>query len=67
MKVIHTADWHIGQIFYDYSRQEEHAYFLEWLIGFITDEKIDLLLISGDVYDGPNPSAEAQKLFYSFL
>ncbi len=67
MKIIHTADWHIGQIFYDYSRHQEHVLFLEWLTNWITDEKIDILLIAGDIYDGPNPSAEAQKLFYSFI
>jgi exonuclease SbcD len=54
-------------VFHDFDRHDEHVHFLKWLTGYITDNKIDVLLIAGDVYDGPNPSAEAQKLFYSFI
>ena len=31
MKILHTADWHLGQTFYEYDRREEHFHFLEWL------------------------------------
>ena len=31
MKILHTADWHLGQTFYEYDRREEHLHFLEWL------------------------------------
>lgn len=67
MKFLHTSDWHIGQYFYDYSREYEHRIFLNWLIRTITDEKIDVLLISGDIFDVANPSAQANRMFYEFL
>lgn len=67
MKIIHTADWHLGQTFYGYERAYEHRIFLSWLAKQISDREIDALLISGDVFDNPNPSAEAQSMFYDFI
>lgn len=67
MNILHTADWHIGQLFYQYDRQEEHSRFLNWLVTVLCEKKIDLLLISGDIFDQVNPSAAALRLFYSFL
>lgn len=67
MKIIHTADWHLGQTFYGHDRVREHAIFLEWLCGTIKTTGADLLLIAGDVFDSPNPSAESQRMFYKFL
>lgn len=67
MKVLHTADWHIGQLFYEYDRTYEHEQFLIWLTEVLCREKIDLLLISGDVFDIANPSAQSIRLFYNFL
>ena len=67
LKIIHTADWHIGQTFYDYDRKNEHNLFFAWLKELLKQEAIDLLLIAGDVFDTPNPSAESQRLFYHFL
>jgi exonuclease SbcD len=67
MKVLHTADWHIGQLFYEYDRSFEHQQFLNWLIQIIKDEGVDVLLISGDVFDLSNPSASSIKMFYTFL
>lgn len=67
MKIIHTADWHLGQTFYEYERKEEHAIFLNWLRTQIKEHGVDLLLIAGDIFDTQNPSAEAQKRYYTFL
>ena len=67
MKIIHTADWHLGQSFYGYDRKTEHIRFLSWLKDMIRKHGIDVLLIAGDVFDNPNPSAESQKIYYSFL
>ena len=67
MKIIHTADWHIGQTFFGYDRFQEHQYFLDWLTDQITTQQIDVLLISGDIFDVANPSAQAQRQFYRFL
>jgi len=67
MKILHTADWHIGQLFHEYDRSYEHQQFLDWLVQTLQTEKIDVMLISGDVFDISNPSAASIKMFYSFL
>lgn len=67
MKIIHTADWHLGQSFYEYDRKTEHACFLTWLKKTVRENNTDILLIAGDVFDSPNPSAESQKIYFSFL
>ncbi len=67
MRVLHTADWHIGQLFHEYDRTYEHQQFLNWLLETLINEHIDILLISGDVFDLSNPSAASIKMFYSFL
>ncbi|MFI3263264.1 MAG: exonuclease SbcCD subunit D C-terminal domain-containing protein [Rikenellaceae bacterium] len=67
MRLLHTADWHLGQTFYEYERKQEHGLFLAWLREQVKEHEIDLLLISGDVFDTQNPSADAQKMYYTFL
>jgi exonuclease SbcD len=67
MKIIHTADWHLGQNFYEYDRKAEHACFLTWLKKTVAENSADILLIAGDIFDSPNPSAESQKMYFSFL
>lgn len=67
MKLIHTADWHLGQTFFEYDRKAEHEQFLSWLRQQIKNKEVDLLLIAGDIFDSPNPSAESQRIYYHFL
>lgn len=67
MKVVHTADWHIGQLFHEYDRTYEHQQFLDWLVGILSEQHVDVLLISGDVFDSSNPSATSVRQFYRFL
>ncbi|MBS1781127.1 MAG: exonuclease SbcCD subunit D C-terminal domain-containing protein [Bacteroidetes bacterium] len=67
MKILHTADWHLGQFFHEYDRSYEHQQFLNWLLTILSGAGIDVLLISGDVFDLSNPSAASVKMFYSFL
>ncbi|MDR1761049.1 MAG: exonuclease SbcCD subunit D C-terminal domain-containing protein [Bacteroidales bacterium] len=67
MKFIHTADWHLGQNFFDNSRIGEQKAFLCWLHEHIVMHNVSLLCIAGDVFDTQNPSAEAQKIYYDFL
>lgn len=67
MHILHTADWHLGQTFFGYERTREHRVFLEWLASIIKERRTDLLLIAGDVFDTPNPSAESQRMLYDFL
>ena len=67
MKIIHTADWHLGQSFYEYDRKTEHTRFLAWLKDIVQTCQADVLIIAGDIFDSPNPSAESQRIYYSFL
>ncbi|MDR3268341.1 MAG: exonuclease SbcCD subunit D C-terminal domain-containing protein [Tannerella sp.] len=67
MKLLHTADWHLGQTFFEYDRKAEHQQFLAWLATQVKAPDIDVLLIAGDVFDNPNPAAESQRIFYKFL
>lgn len=66
-KMIHTADWHLGQKFMSRDRLEEHKVALQWLKATIEENKIDLLLVAGDIFDIQNPPNAAQKLYYEFL
>ncbi|ALJ01503.1 nuclease SbcCD subunit D [Rufibacter tibetensis] len=67
MRVLHTADWHLGQRLANQERTEEHRAFLNWLCETICDQKIDLLVIAGDVFDTGFPSNTALKLYYDFI
>ena len=67
LKLIHTADWHLGQSFFGYDREVEHRAFLDWLIAVLSERQADVLLIAGDIFDVANPSAGAQRMFYHFL
>ena len=67
MRILHTADWHIGQRLYERRRIDEHRQFLEWLLKTIKCEKVELLLVSGDIFDTSLPSADAMNLYYEFL
>ena len=67
MKIIHTADWHIGQNFYNYDRMEEHKYFFAQLNDIVKKEKPDALLISGDIYHTSIPSNSSTKLYTEAL
>lgn len=65
--VFHTADWHLGQSFFGFDRDYEHARFLDWLLAELQRQQPQALLIAGDVFDSINPSAVAQKRYYNFL
>ena len=67
IRIIHTADWHLGQTFFGFDRTPEHEHFLAWLAQTIQANEIDALLIAGDVFDVSNPSAASQRLFYRFI
>ncbi len=67
MKILHTADWHLGKKLHKHDLSKDHQLFLDWLINFIQEQKIDLLLISGDVFDLANPPIEARAMYYWFL
>ena len=66
-RVLHTSDWHIGRRLKEHDRNEEFRNFFDWLEKLIVSEKIDTLLVSGDIFDNTTPTVTAQKIYYSFL
>jgi exonuclease SbcD len=67
LKILHTADWHLGQKFFHRTRQQEHRAALEWLLNLIREEAIDVVILAGDIFDTDNPPNYARKLYYDFL
>ncbi|WP_187261922.1 exonuclease SbcCD subunit D C-terminal domain-containing protein [Pontibacter beigongshangensis] len=67
MRILHTSDWHLGQRLVNLERTEEHQCFLDWLLQTIEQEQVEVLLISGDVFDTGAPSNTALKQYYGFL
>lgn len=67
MKVLHTSDLHIGKNLHKHKINFAHEHFFDFLINTIINEKIDLLLISGDIFDTTYSSISTQKIFYDFL
>lgn len=67
MKILHTADWHIGKALHKYALSSEMSFFFDWLLEHLVTEKIDLLLVSGDIFDVSRPAVEDRKIYYNFL
>jgi exonuclease SbcD len=67
LRILHTSDWHLGHTLHDLDRQHEHDHFLDWLIDLLGAERIDALLVTGDLFDSANPSALSQARWFSFL
>ncbi len=67
MKILHTADWHLGKKLYDFSRIEEQRAVLEEICQIADSQNADVIVIAGDLYDTFNPPTEATELFYQTL
>jgi exonuclease SbcD len=67
LRVLHTADWHIGRTLHGKRRYDEFTQFFAWLADTIEEQAIDVLLVAGDIFDVSSPSSRAQELYYNFL
>jgi exonuclease SbcD len=67
MKILHTADWHLGKKLNGFSRHPEQVLVLNEICQLADEHCVDLVLIAGDLFDGPNPSSESTELFYKTL
>lgn len=67
MRLLHTADWHLGHQLYDHPRDHEHAAFLAWLLDTLAAQEVDALLVAGDIFDAAIPPAQAQRRWHDFL
>lgn len=64
MKILHTSDLHIGKKLMGRERYREYVAVLEEIRSICVEEKVELALIAGDVFDSYTPSAEAEQIFY---
>lgn len=68
MRFLHTADWHLGRIFYGQYLTEDQAHVLEnQFFSILKDEKIDGILLAGDIFDRAVPPIEAVELWDSII
>ena len=67
MKILHLADLHIGKIVLEQSMLEDQKYMLNQIIQKIKEENIELILISGDIYDRSVPPSDAVEVLNDFL
>lgn len=67
IKILHTADWHIGKRLYKKSLDEDIVLFFEWMVSVIKEEGIDVLVVAGDIFDSANPSHASRKVYYDVL
>ena len=67
MKVLHTSDLHLGKSLLEESFYEDQKYMLEEIIQIIKEKKVEVIMISGDIYDKNIPSVDAVHLLNKFL
>lgn len=67
MRILHTADWHLGKLIHGIYMTEDQAYLLDQLLAYITADAPDLIIIAGDIYDRAIPPVEAIDLLNHFL
>ncbi|MEQ1570647.1 MAG: exonuclease subunit SbcD [Myxococcota bacterium] len=65
MRILHTSDWHLGRTLHGYSRHLEHQQLVDELVDVAAD--VDLVIVSGDVFENANPPIEAEELFFDAL
>jgi exonuclease SbcD len=64
MKILHTADWHLGKRLDSFSRIDEQVLVMNEIVDIADRENVDLVIIVGDLFDAFNPGVEAIELFY---
>jgi DNA repair protein SbcD/Mre11 len=67
VKILHTADWHVGRTIRGRSRMEEQADVLDEMVALARAEGVDVILVAGDQFDSSSPSPEAERLVYRTL
>lgn len=67
LRIVHTADLHLGHTLHGVERAYEHDRFLGWLLDLLEERQANALLVSGDVFDSSNPPAQAVAKWYRFL
>jgi exonuclease SbcD len=67
LRVLHTADWHLGKKLEYFSRHEEQIEVMNEICQIADEQEVHLVIVAGDLFDTFNPPAESQDLFYKTL
>jgi len=67
MRILHTADWHLGKKLNQFSRMEEQCAVMDEIIKIANREHVDVVIIAGDLFDNFTPNTESIELFYRTL
>ncbi|MBI2258312.1 MAG: exonuclease subunit SbcD [Flavobacteriia bacterium] len=67
MKILHTADWHLGKKLDSFSRIEEQIKVMYEICSIADEQQVDMVIVAGDLFDTFNPPVEAIDLFYKTL
>lgn len=67
MKILHTSDWHLGRALLGQKRHAEFEAFLDWLTATVCNERVDVLLVTGDIFDSGTPGNRDQQMYFTFL
>ncbi len=67
MKLVHTADWHVGKSIRGRHRTSEYREILRELKEFLQQKQCDVLMVAGDIFDSNAPSAESEDIVYGFF
>jgi DNA repair protein SbcD/Mre11 len=67
MRFLHTSDWHLGKPLRNQKRDAEHIAALEEVLTIARDQRVDALLVAGDVFDSAVPPPEAERIFFHFI
>ena len=67
MKILHTADWHVGRTLRGRNRADEHRAVLDEIVAITRDAAVDLVLVAGDQFDRAVPTPESEEIVYDAL
>jgi DNA repair protein SbcD/Mre11 len=67
VRLLHTADWHAGRVLRGVDRTPEIRDALQEILGIAKSERVDAVLVAGDLFDSANPSADAENAVYEFF
>ncbi|MFX9061783.1 metallophosphoesterase, partial [Acinetobacter baumannii] len=67
VRLLHTADWHLGKVLKGVDRTSEIGEALKTLLEMVAKEGVDLVVVSGDLFDRPQVSAEAEAMAVEFF
>ena len=67
IRILHTSDWHAGKVLNKVQRREDLLYALEQIEKIVKEERVDCLIVAGDIFDKPNPSPADQEIIWDFF